>query len=163
MTRWETPYLLGIAAAMMFHRVGSRIRLNRCFVIGGYAASMILFISVVIVIPASYFNGLEKIVSSKASLSRILLPVLFMKDRPIEIPTGVYSCASCTPCFSCRCQPLYILDICVYNRAWWFYTKGAEMVPFDSSVTAIFGMYLVHPILINLGYTGAYALQFLNP
>ena len=26
-----------------------------------------------------------------------------------------------------------------------------------------FGMYLVHPILINLGYTGAYALQFFEP
>ena len=26
-----------------------------------------------------------------------------------------------------------------------------------------FGIYLVHPILINLGYTGAYALQFYEP
>ena len=55
------PYLMGLAAAMMFHRVGSKIRLNRCYVIGGYATSLVLFIAVVIVVPANYFGGVEKV------------------------------------------------------------------------------------------------------
>ena len=134
------PYLLGIAAAMMFHRVGSRIRLNRCFVIGGYAASMILFISVVIVIPASYFNGLEKIVSSKASQSESNTPAgIIHEGSTYRNPN--WSVLMCV-LYSCSLMSLlpaavHFLDICVYNRAWWFYTKGAEMVPLDSSVTAI--------------------------
>ena len=159
------PYLLGIAAAMMFHRVGSRIRLNRCFVIGGYAASMILFISVVIVIPASYFNGLEKIVSSKASQSESNTPAgIIHEGSTYRNPNWsvlmcvLYSVLSHVVVASC-CTFWTFVFITGHGgfirRAlkWYLWTPVSRL-----------SLYMpVHPILINLGYTGAYALQFLNP
>ena len=87
-----------------------------------------------------------------------------MKDRPIEIPTGVYSCASCTPCSLMSLLPAATFWTFVFITGHGGFIRRALKWYLWTPVSRLsFGMYLVHPILINLGYTGAYALQFFEP
>jgi peptidoglycan/LPS O-acetylase OafA/YrhL len=161
------PYLMGLAAAMMFHRVGSKIRLNRCFVIGGYAASIVLFIAVVIVVPANYFNGVVKVssnVNSTASKSDTPAHIIH-EGSSYENPNWtilmcvLYSVFSHVIVASC-CTFWTFIFVTGHGG---FIRRALKWYIWTPLSRLSFGVYLVHPILINLGYTGAYALQFYEP
>ena len=161
------PYLMGLAAAMMFHRVGSKIRLNRCYVIGGYATSLVLFIAVVIVVPANYFGGVEKVPtldhneSSKSDTPAHVIHQGSSYENPswTILMCVLYSVFSHVIVASC-CTFWTFIFVTGHGG---FIRRALKWYIWTPLSRLSFGIYLVHPILINLGYTGAYALQFYEP
>ena len=159
------PYLMGLAAAMTFHEYGARIKLNRCFVITGLFSVIVLFLFIVFIAPVNYFAGIEQL-----SINVTALP----SGSPADvIHQGSYygnpnwSILMCTvySVFShviIGASTTFVLFVFATGHGG-FLRRLTKFYFWTPLSRLCFGVYLIHPILITSGYSGAYSLQFYEP
>ena len=164
------PYLMGLASAMWFHRVGAKIRLSQRFVVLGYLLTIFLFIFVVVVAPANYFAGIKRFSRDQRNHTSA--------HRERSTPDDIIHDGSYygNPNWSVEMCVLYsvfshvvVAVTCVYSVVvlatghGGFLRRFLKLYAWTPLSRLSFGVYLIHPILITAGYTGAFSLEFYEP